>query len=97
MLLGQVEKKLDDKNRLSFPYRFRKVLGEKLILTQNMEGSLLVVSVDKWKVLMEGTESKPFILKEVRELQRFLFGSAVEIELDEKGRFILPEHLKYYS
>lgn len=97
MLLGQVEKKLDDKNRLSFPYRFRKVLGEKLILTQNMEGSLLVVSVDKWKVLMEGTESKPFILKEVRELQRFLFGSAVEIELDEKGRFILPEHLKNYS
>ena len=97
MLFGQVDKKLDDKNRLSFPYRFRKALGNKLIITKNMEGSLLVISKDKWKTLLEGTEDKPFVLKEVRELQRFLFGSAVDVELDEKGRFILPEHLKFYS
>jgi MraZ protein len=97
MLLGQVNKKLDDKNRLSFPFRFRKELGDNLIITQNMEGSLLVVSVKSWKTLMEGTENKPFIQKEVREVQRFLFGSAEEVELDEKGRFILPAHLKDYS
>jgi MraZ protein len=97
MLLGQVNNKLDDKNRLSFPYRFRKELGDKLIITQNMEGSLLVVSQDRWKTLLEGTEDKPFIIKEAREVQRFLFGAAQEIELDEKGRFILPEHLKTYS
>ena len=89
MLLGQVNKKLDDKNRISFPYKFRRVLGSKLIITQNMEGSLLVVSKEKWNLLLEGTENKPFVLKEVRELQRFLFGSAEEVELDEKGRFIL--------
>lgn len=97
MLLGQVNNKLDDKNRLSFPSKFRKELGNNLIITQNMEGSLLVVSELRYKTLLEGTENKPFILKEVREVQRFLFGSAVEIELDEKGRFILPEHLKIYS
>jgi len=97
MLLGQVNNKLDDKNRLSFPSKFRKELGNNLIITQNMEGSLLVVSESSYKTLLEGTENKPFILKEVREVQRFLFGSAQEIELDEKGRFILPEHLKIYS
>ena len=97
MLFGQVNNKLDDKNRLSFPKKFRQELGDKLIITQNMEGSLLVVSVDSYKTLLQGTENKPFILKEVRETQRFLFGAAVEVELDEKGRFILPEHLKVYS
>jgi MraZ protein len=97
MLLGQVNNKLDDKNRLSFPSKFRKELGNNLIITQNMEGSLLVVSESSYKTLLEGTENKPFILKEVREVQRFLFGSASEVELDEKGRFILPEHLKIYS
>jgi len=97
MLLGQVNKKLDSKNRLSFPFRFRKELGSRLIITQNMEGSLLVVSVESWKTLTEGTENKPFILKEVREIQRFLFGSAEQVDLDEKGRFILPAHLKEYS
>lgn len=97
MILGQVNNKLDDKNRLLFPKKFRKELGDNLIITQNMEGSLLVVSSKRFKTLLEGTEDKPFINKDVRETQRFLFGSAVEVELDEKGRFVLPEHLKNYS
>ncbi len=97
MILGQVDSKLDDKNRLSFPKRFRKELGDNLIITQNMEGSLLVVSASRWNTLLEGTENKPFIDKDVREVQRFLFGGAFEIDLDDKGRFILPEHLKQYS
>lgn len=97
MLLGQVNKILDDKNRLSFPYRFKKEIGKSLIITQNMEGSLLVISKSRWETLLEGTRDKPFIVKEAREVQRFLFGSAVEVELDEKGRFTLPEHLQIYS
>jgi MraZ protein len=97
MLLGQVNNRLDDKNRLSFPFRFRRELGDKLIITQNMEGSLLVVGATRFNTLLSGTENKPFIDKRVREVQRFLFGSAVEVSLDEKGRFVLPEHLKIYS
>ena len=97
MIFGQVNNRLDSKNRLSFPFKFRKELGDKLIITKNMEGSLLVVSQSRWKTLLEGTEDKPFILRESREIQRFLFGGAEEVELDEKGRFILPEHLKEYS
>jgi MraZ protein len=97
MLLGQVNNKLDHKNRLSLPAKFRKELGDKLIITQNMEGSLLVVSQSRWKTLLEGTEGKPFTDAPARETQRFLFGGAAEIELDDKGRFVLPEHLKNYS
>ncbi len=97
MLLGQVNNKLDDKNRLSFPKKFRQELGDRLIITANMESSLLVVSTTRFNTLLEGTENKPFIDKSVRETQRFLLGSAVEIELDDKGRFILPAHLKDYS
>jgi len=72
-------------------------MGDKLIITKNMEGCLLVVGAKRFKMLLSGTESKPFILKEVREIQRFLFGQAAEVELDEKGRFVLPAHLKEYS
>ena len=97
MLLGQVDKKIDTKNRLSFPYRFRKELGDRLIITKNMEGSLLIVSEKAWQTLLSGTKDKPFIRKEARETQRFLFGSAVALELDEKGRFILPQSLRIYS
>ena len=97
MLIGQESGKIDEKNRIAFPKKFRKVLGNKLIITQGFEGSLIIVSMDSWKPLLEGTEGKPLINKEARETQRFLLGTATEVELDDKGRFILPEYLRKYA
>ena len=97
MLIGQAGSKIDEKNRIAFPKKFRAELGEKLIVTQGFESSLIVVSTKSWKALLEGTAGQPFTNKETRETQRFLLGNAVEVELDEKGRFILPEHLKTYA
>ena len=35
--------------------------------------------------------------KENLEKRRFIFGSAVYLEIDEQGRFVLPTNLKEYS
>src|SRR3990167_8539406 len=97
MLIGRQDSKIDEKNRISFPKKFRKELGDHLIITQGFEGSLIVISVDQLKILFEGTEGKPIIDKEARETERFLLGSAEEVTLDQKGRFILPEHLRKFA
>lgn len=97
MLLGQQESRVDQKNRIGFPKRFRAVLGEKLIVTHGYEKSLIIVSEEGWKALLEGTEGKPFIQSEARETQRFLLGGASFIALDSKGRFILPHYLKTFA
>jgi len=97
MLLGQFDSKLDHKSRASFPKRFRNILGEKLIITQGFETSLLAVSEDGWRSLLGSLEKRPFTDLPIRETQRFLFGGATFVELDEKGRFILPEYLKRYA
>ncbi len=97
MLLGQYEGKLGAKSRIAFPSRFRKILGDKLIITLGYENSLIVVSEQNWKALLEGTEGKPFIQSETRETQRFLLGGAVPIELDSKGRFIIPVFLREFA
>ncbi|MBI2032043.1 MAG: division/cell wall cluster transcriptional repressor MraZ [Candidatus Levybacteria bacterium] len=97
MLIGQESSKLDEKNRIIFPKKFRKALGDHLIVTQGFEGSLIIVALDRWSSLLEGTEGKPFTEKATRETQRFLLGTATEVELDQKGRFIIPEHLKEYA
>lgn len=97
MLIGRQDSKIDEKNRIAFPKKFRKELGDRLIVTQGFEGSLIIVSEKQWKLLLEGTEGKPFTDKEARETERFLLGSAAEVVLDEKGRFILPPHLKSYA
>ncbi len=97
MLIGRQDSKIDEKNRIAFPKKFREELGDSLIVTQGFEGSLIIVSVETWKLILEGTEGKPITSKNARETERFLLGSAAEIILDEKGRFVLPEHLKRYA
>ena len=97
MLLGQYEGKIDKKSRCAFPKKFREDLGDKLIVTQGYESSLIVVSEENWKALLEGTEGRPFIESETRETQRFLLGGASSVELDSKGRFILPAYLREFG
>jgi len=97
VLIGQYDGKIDNKGRSAFPKKFRQILGDKLIVTLGYENSLIVVSEENWKALLEGTEGRPFIQSETRETQRFLLGSASNIELDSKGRFILPAYLRDYA
>ncbi|MCL6096476.1 MAG: division/cell wall cluster transcriptional repressor MraZ [Patescibacteria group bacterium] len=97
MLIGQYEGKFGAKNRIALPKKFREVLGDKLIITLGYENSLIVVSEKGWKALLEGTEGKPFIQSETRETQRFLLGGASNVELDSKGRFIIPSYLRDFA
>ncbi len=97
MLLGQYEGKVGAKGRLAFPKKFRSVLGDKLIITQGYENSLIVVSEEGWQKLLEGTEGKPFTVGAARQTERFLLGGASEVRLDAKGRFIVPAYLRNYA
>jgi MraZ protein len=97
MLIGQYEGKVGAKGRVAFPKKFRAILGDKLIVTFGYENSLIVVSEENWQALLEGTEGKPFIQSEARETQRFLLGGASNIELDSKGRFIIPSYLREFG
>src|SRR5579862_2855155 len=97
MLIGQYESRIGEKHQAGLPKKFREVIGDKLIITKGFENCLIIVSEENWKTLLEGTENKPFISKSARELQRFLLGNASYIELDQKGRFVIPEYLREFA
>lgn len=97
MLIGQYEAVLGEKNRIALPKKLREILGNKLIITLGYENSLIIVSEEGWKALLEGTEGKPFIQKTARETQRFLLGGASFVQLDSKGRFVLPLYLRDFA
>ena len=97
MLIGQYDGRIDNKGRSAFPKKFREILGDKLIVTFGYENSLIVVSEENWKALLEGTQGRPFIESETRETQRFLLGGASNVERDGKGRFILPAYLREFG
>jgi len=97
MLIGQYESRVGEKHQAGLPKKFREILCDKLIITKGFENCLILVSEDNWKTLLEGTEGKPFTSKSTRELQRFLLGNASDIELDQKGRFVIPEYLRIFA
>src|ERR1700683_790698 len=97
MLIGQYESRIGEKHQAGLPKKFRDVLGENLIVTKGFENCLIIVSEENWKTLLEGTEGKPFTNKPTRELQRFLLGNATYVQLDQKGRFVVPEYLRQFA
>lgn len=96
MLVGLYTSKLGSKRRVSFPKKFRKTLGEKLIITRGYEGCLVVVDELRWNEITKGIANGTFLDRKVRESGRFLLAGAHEIELDTQGRFVIPEDLFQY-
>jgi len=97
MIIGEYQQKIGDKNRIAFPKKFKEELGTKLIITKGYEGCLVIMSPARWEEMVTDSVSGPFVSGLVRDTSRFLFASAIEIELDAQGRFVVPSYLKEYS
>jgi MraZ protein len=97
MLVGEYKYKVEAKNRVSLPKKFREEIGNKIVVTRGYEGCLVVVSPKQWRTLIEDAAKGPFVAEEVRDTSRFLLGGAVEAELDDLGRFVVPSNLREYA
>lgn len=98
MLIGNYLIKLDtQKGRTALPKKFRNLLGRKIILTAGLEKTLMIVGQSSWQKVVGDIINKPFISSPARETDRFLLGSAFEVELDDQGRFIIPQALRKYA
>jgi MraZ protein len=98
MLLGQYPVKVTEKGRIAIPAKFRSSLGKKLIVAKWYEGCLVIVSESKWNALLKRLTGKSEIITSpVRDTDRFILGSAFDVETDSQGRFVVPKILKKYS
>lgn len=97
MLIGEFETKITENKRLAVPKKFRDELKGKLILMNGYEGCLVLVNQERFLALTKDITEGKFINDSVRDISRFLVGSAHEIETDKQGRFVLPESLYEYA
>lgn len=98
MLIGQYTSKLTDKGRISVPKKFRQELGEKLIVAKWYESCLVLVPKGGWKRLLKRLVGlTKLVISPVRDIDRFILGSAFEVKPDKQGRFIVPETLLGYA
>lgn len=98
MLIGQYFSKVTEKNRISLPKKFRNELGKKLIIAKWYEGCCVIIPEGEWKGILGKLTGKAEILtKAVRDTDRFILGSAYELDLDAQGRFVIPSNLIGYA
>lgn len=97
MLIGEYETKIGEKKRIAVPGKFRKELGENLILTRGYEEALVLVNKKMWEKIAKEVINGSFIDKNIRDTTRFLVGGATEVKPDSQGRIVVPNSLYEYG
>lgn len=97
MFIGEYSYSIDSKKRLALPAKFRKELGNKVIITRGFENCLVVYPQTAWKSVMEELKKLPTGRAESRKFSRAILGGAVEVSLDKLGRVLFPDYLKKYA
>lgn len=94
MLKGEFEYTLDDKGRVVIPPRFRRRVGDRFVVTRGFDGCVVLYPESEWVTVEEKLRSEPLAN---RQFVRYLLGSAVEVEADKQGRFVLPPPLREHA
>ena len=97
MFLGEFEYKIDDKGRVPIPPKFRRELREGLILTPGPEKCIIAYTPAEWKKLAEGLTAGPVAQSKMRRLNRAIFATAFNLNIDGQGRIALPVTLRQYA
>ena len=96
MMSGELPYTIDSKGRMSFPQRFRDIIGDRFILTRGADRRLVVYYEKKWNELM----MKISAMKEGRDkeiLKQIYIKGAIPVEADKLGRILVPQALREYA
>ncbi|HEX6977306.1 MAG TPA: cell division/cell wall cluster transcriptional repressor MraZ [Patescibacteria group bacterium] len=98
MLIGSYLGSIGERRRVAVPKKFLSELGERVIIAKWYEDCLILVSENFWEELLTRlTGGNRVISFGVRDIERFILGSAYETEPDSQGRIIIPEILGKYA
>ncbi|RJR13665.1 division/cell wall cluster transcriptional repressor MraZ [Candidatus Parcubacteria bacterium] len=97
LLIGEYEHTLDEKKRISLPKSFRGSLGKRVVVTRGLDSCLFIFSHESWKKIAEKLQSLSFVRADTRGFNRFMLSGAAEVEIDNVGRMLIPDHQKAFA
>jgi len=97
MFLGEFEYKIDEKGRVPIPPKFRRELEEGVVLTPGPEKCINVYGLSEWTKLAESLTTGSVTPSKLRTLNRAIFATAFNLNIDGQGRIALPAPLRQYA
>ena len=102
MFSGSSHLNLDNKNRMTFPSRYRELLmehcyGEITCTVDLFSKCILLYPQPQWQEISCKLMKLSDTQSEQRAVKRLLLGHAQECQLDKNGRVLLPNTLRDYA
>ena len=94
MFLGQYEHSIDDKGRMTIPFRFREPLAEGAYITRGFDQNLMVLTAASFHRISEKISHLSITDPNARALNRLIFARADAVEVDKVGRILIPQFLR---
>ncbi len=99
MFLGTFAPKILGSWQMVLPAKLRNALGsDRAIITTGFDKCIYGFAVEDWKrITDQEVLNKPLFSEEGRRIRQRMFAAALEVDLDDQGRFVIPEGLRDYA
>ncbi len=98
MFLGQFERGIDKKGRITLPASYRETLQqEEAVITRGLDRCLFLFPRDQFEALREKIRQKGISDPRARKFRRHFFSGAVNVKPDSMGRINIPSYLRDYA
>lgn len=97
MFLGTFTLRLDDKNRLVLPAKYRGELAQGLVMTRGQERCVYVFPRDSFERLVGEISSAPLTNRAARDYARMMLSGAQDEVPDKQGRVTVSPLLRTYA
>jgi len=98
MFLGEYQPNITEGNRIALPKKLREqIVGDEVILSKGFEKCVFLYDRGDWTQEWQKQVDNPITELKTRELKRYVFSGAVDTNIDEQGRFVVPQSLRGYA
>lgn len=97
MLLGEFRPKLDDKNRLILPAKFRADFSEGMVLTRGQEKCIYAFPTAEFAEIYDKVRQAPVSSRQARNYLRMFLSGASDEAMDKQNRVTIPQSLREYA
>ena len=100
MFLGEYNPNLTEGSRLALPKKMREqIASDQVVLTKGFEKCVYIFDKEDWseQAIKQIENSSIEGQGKIRDLERYIYTSAVESNVDAQGRFVVPSSLTDYA
>lgn len=98
MFSGAISINLDSKGRIAIPTRYRDLLVDGMVCTIGLYNLCLTLyPLSTWQEIEQQLSTLSTVIEGERRIKRLLLGHAVECNMDNTGRILLPPTLRAYA